>query len=511
MVTVCARCIRLVFGKSCGIITFVVCVCSLDHKIKHSVGRKCHAKEIVSYLKAQQLVFSVERMKIMNFCMENFIMKNYQSTKTVCFLQVEEVIRGKKLKCFHCKQNGATVGCSKAICRRTFHYPCGIKNHTLHQFFGTFPSYCALHKPQQKAIETPKEEFYCHICYLPLSEKDEKNCLYTSCCNHNWYHSACLQTYALSAGRYFFKCPLCNNSTDFISQVEFYGICVPEKDASWELEENAYQDLLYRPECGADNCYCADGRKYNGKSSWALLSCLCCGSVARHRCCANLKNSETAWKCEDCKVLEDKILKKKLNPQSSTEIVECSKQDSSNEKMPIFEIAQCSKQESSEEIPILEISLAVSRPSCSYASSNSVISTSTNNCNKVTNNAFLQSIEPQCEIKVTSVENFLKSKTEKTSNSESLKRKVKEELNINSKKTCLTGNILNQLKKDNPLNNQSLILPCNSVKTSNVAVQPKVIAKKRKTGKKFSGGCCSGNSHQCIKRMFGMECHNYRI
>ncbi|GBL90491.1 G2/M phase-specific E3 ubiquitin-protein ligase [Araneus ventricosus] len=50
----------------------------------------------------------------------------------------KEVLRGKKLACFHCKRKGATIGCCKAVCRRTFHFPCGIQNQTLHQFFGSF-------------------------------------------------------------------------------------------------------------------------------------------------------------------------------------------------------------------------------------------------------------------------------------------------------------------------------------------------------------------------------------
>ncbi|GFR26450.1 hypothetical protein TNCT_678442 [Trichonephila clavata] len=407
----------------------------------------------------------------------------------------KEVMRGKKLKCFHCKQSGATVGCCKSICRRTFHYPCGVKNHSLHQFFDKFSSYCELHRPRQKAIETPEEEFYCRICYLPLSEKDAKNCLYTSCCNHNWYHHACLQKYALSAGRYFFKCPLCNNSSDFLREVEFYGICIPEKDASWELEENAFQDLLYRPECGAKNCYCANGRKYNGKSSWVLLTCLCCGSVARHRHCANLKNNEATWKCEDCEVLEDQIQKKKSNPQSTAEIAECSKQESQTENTQILELA-----------------LAVSEPSCSYVSSNSAISSFKNNT-EVTENAVLrQSIASPCEIKVESAGNFIKkNETEKISSSKELKRKFKQELNSDCKKACLINNILNQIKRENSPDNPPIVLPFNSVKTNDLVLKPKIIIKKRKPGKKFAGECCSGSSRQCIKRMFGMECHNYRI
>ena len=53
------------------------------------------------------------------------------------------------------------------------------------------------------------------------------------------------------------------------------GIHIPEKDASWELEENAYQDLLQHYErCDVRRCRCKEGREYNAPDRYFWkLSC----------------------------------------------------------------------------------------------------------------------------------------------------------------------------------------------------------------------------------------------
>ncbi|KFM79563.1 G2/M phase-specific E3 ubiquitin-protein ligase, partial [Stegodyphus mimosarum] len=95
--------------------------------------------------------------------------------------------------------------------------------------------------------------------------------------------------------------------------MQVHGICIPEKDASWELETNAFGELLHRPECGAVTCHCIHGRKYSGKkySAWDLVSCSDCGSTARHKYCENLRGTESSWLCNECEVFEDEIKKKK--------------------------------------------------------------------------------------------------------------------------------------------------------------------------------------------------------
>ena len=46
-----------------------------------------------------------------------------------------ELKRGARLKCVYCKKKGATVGCAKQQCKKSYHLPCGIQNGSLQQFF----------------------------------------------------------------------------------------------------------------------------------------------------------------------------------------------------------------------------------------------------------------------------------------------------------------------------------------------------------------------------------------
>ena len=50
---------------------------------------------------------------------------------------------------------------------------------------------------------------------------------------------------ACTAG-YFFKCPLCNCKDGFEEEMKKFGVFVPEQDASWETEPSAYSGLLER-------------------------------------------------------------------------------------------------------------------------------------------------------------------------------------------------------------------------------------------------------------------------
>ena len=46
-----------------------------------------------------------------------------------------EIKRGSRLKCVYCKEKGATVGCARQQCKKSYHLPCGIENSSLQQFF----------------------------------------------------------------------------------------------------------------------------------------------------------------------------------------------------------------------------------------------------------------------------------------------------------------------------------------------------------------------------------------
>lgn len=57
------------------------------------------------------------------------------------------------------------------------------------------------------------------------------------------------------------------------------------RDAAWETEENAFRELMERPNrCNAENCICIDGRE-SDKPSNELIICETCGSSCIHKKC----------------------------------------------------------------------------------------------------------------------------------------------------------------------------------------------------------------------------------
>ncbi|XP_073702271.1 uncharacterized protein [Garra rufa] len=68
----------------------------------------------------------------------------------------EELRRGRRLPCHRCKKNGATAGCDVKRCKRSYHYPCAIKDHArIHE--DTFILFCKLHDPESKKTEGSAE------------------------------------------------------------------------------------------------------------------------------------------------------------------------------------------------------------------------------------------------------------------------------------------------------------------------------------------------------------------
>ncbi|XP_014478792.1 PREDICTED: uncharacterized protein LOC106746574 isoform X2 [Dinoponera quadriceps] len=220
----------------------------------------------------------------------------------------KELRRGKKLVCSYCKKIGATLGCCNVKCKRIFHYPCGLKAGSLHQFFGEFKSFCVNHRPRQKIDEYISNQInkicdlLCYICYDKANPKDLIGTLWAPCCKKDaWFHRKCVQQLALSAG-YFFKCPLCNNKKDFQNAMLQHGIFIPSQDASWELVPNAFEELLYRhDQCDATLCLCPKGRKHTSSNAkWELVLCRSCGSQGIHMACGKLKWANPLWECVEC-------------------------------------------------------------------------------------------------------------------------------------------------------------------------------------------------------------------
>src|SRR5207245_2755681 len=132
----------------------------------------------------------------------------------------KELRRGSLLKCSYCGKKGATVGCNVMACNKKFHMPCGLVNHSFHSFHhksGSFPSFCNIHRPNQKLFKVKlKRNENCSICREPVISKTNPTSLISPCCG-NAFHRLCLQKLSIHSGSYHFKCPVCNNKDIFIN------------------------------------------------------------------------------------------------------------------------------------------------------------------------------------------------------------------------------------------------------------------------------------------------------
>ncbi|OCT68723.1 G2/M phase-specific E3 ubiquitin-protein ligase [Xenopus laevis] len=220
----------------------------------------------------------------------------------VCDIK-KEVNRAKKLRCSLCKNRGASIGCEFPKCRRSYHYPCGVKKECIFQFTGSFRSYCWEHRPVQKIVSSQTDCSPCTICLENVNHVPSYHVLCCPCCKTSWFHRNCLQGQALSAGLFFFRCTVCNNKDIFQKEMLRMGIHIPERDASWELEENAFQELLIQYQhCDAKKCLCQGGREYSDpESKWEIIRCQCCGSSGTHRACSSIHKQDQSWECPDCR------------------------------------------------------------------------------------------------------------------------------------------------------------------------------------------------------------------
>ncbi|XP_051001705.1 G2/M phase-specific E3 ubiquitin-protein ligase isoform X1 [Acomys russatus] len=216
----------------------------------------------------------------------------------------KEVNRASKLKCTVCKKNGASIGCVVPQCKRSYHLPCGLQKECIFQFTGNFASFCWTHRPVQVITANKyRDSLPCTICLEFIEPVPTYNILQSPCCKNAWFHRDCLQVQAINAGVFFFRCTLCNNTDVFQKEMLRMGIHIPEKDASWELEENAYQELLQSHDrCDVRRCHCKKGRDYNEPNSkWEVKRCQSCGSSGTHLACSSLQSWEQNWECLECR------------------------------------------------------------------------------------------------------------------------------------------------------------------------------------------------------------------
>ncbi|KAM9294460.1 G2/M phase-specific E3 ubiquitin-protein ligase [Gastrophryne carolinensis] len=231
----------------------------------------------------------------------------------------KELNRARKLRCSVCKLAGASIGCVVPRCKRSYHYPCGQERQCIFQFMENYCSFCWDHLPVQNSLQKEmRDSSPCMICLENVPHIPSYHILRGPCCKGSWYHRDCLQYQALSAGLFFFRCTVCNNRDLFQKEMLRMGIHIPERDASWELEENAFEELLVRyRRCDAKACVCQFGREYDQpESKWEIVCCQSCGSSGTHICCSSLKQGNPTWECLDCRRLSC-TPEKQARPMSS--------------------------------------------------------------------------------------------------------------------------------------------------------------------------------------------------
>lgn len=232
--------------------------------------------------------------------------------------------------CKYCRKANANISCCKKTCRTFYHLKCGYKTNVLFQFKGTFMSFCQKH---YNFIENsrPKKDEICHICQEKLGGFSLVNTIKAPCCNNGWFHKWCLSEYATSAG-YFFKCPLCQDEDIFRDKIPFRGVFIPDKDAEWETEPNAFQDLLQRPDiCSSIECLCTKGRSYKNNGIYKLKFCVICGSSAVHkRCMKKGEKTKIKYQCIECQDFVSSTFPREKNkkgvPKTSQELMGLHKQ-----------------------------------------------------------------------------------------------------------------------------------------------------------------------------------------
>ncbi|XP_047543012.1 uncharacterized protein LOC125075333 [Vanessa atalanta] len=236
-----------------------------------------------------------------------------------------EIERSKKHKCSYCSREGATLGCSVSQCRKQFHLPCGREKQAVSLFYGNYKSFCKDHAPKQKIADTVMAkarvrmsihnklkrekrqnskkinkkikcetecqetvESVCVICYESVDGFPTNQTFWPPCCGRDaWFHRSCLERMALSAGVHYLKCPLCNDKDHFYKAVLDQGYYIPDRDAAWELEQNAFSDIYERAVvCSVEDCKCPMGREYDADSgAWDISLCLLCGGAGAHAHC----------------------------------------------------------------------------------------------------------------------------------------------------------------------------------------------------------------------------------
>ncbi|XP_021239442.1 PHD finger protein 7-like [Numida meleagris] len=240
------------------------------------------------------------------FCVvfANSLCQHAEDNRTSTFSTLDlirTVQQAEQTICFVCGQRGASITCAETGCNRSFHLPCASQGECVTQYFEEFRSFCWEHRPQQAVEAVPAQDTTCIICMDPVGDSRSFSTMVCPSCQSAWFHRACIQGQARSAGIYCFQCPLCRDRDRLIPGLLILGIRVPDRKPRWETN-SAYASLGVRHrQCDASDCHYPRGREEaEEEGPWELLLCSSCAAQGTHRCCSGLSQSTATWECNGC-------------------------------------------------------------------------------------------------------------------------------------------------------------------------------------------------------------------
>lgn len=232
----------------------------------------------------------------------------------------QEANAAKLRECDFCKEMGASVFCHK--CRIVFHVKCGLENRCITHFCDQYLSFCEKCAPmdsyRRQLQANPPKNVTCDICMQLIGVVKLPYVAYGDCCRKGFAHRTCMRRYALASG-YYLRCPWCRDKK-FHDTIKLQSVFVPDRDASWERQPNAYRDLHEKlMRCDEAKCICPKGRTYN-KNTWSIQTCTLCAATGRHFKCSvgilrfdNANSKQPDFKCSLCTEVENKLQSGRLN------------------------------------------------------------------------------------------------------------------------------------------------------------------------------------------------------
>ncbi|KAL7740500.1 hypothetical protein ACLKA6_007028 [Drosophila palustris] len=230
----------------------------------------------------------------------------------------QEATAAQKRKCCYCDEKGASIFCRK--CRKVFHLACGLEGRCVSHFTDEFSSYCDSCVPhddyQRHLLANPPKNVRCDICFRPIIKFMLSLVTYGDCCRQGFAHRTCMRQYAIASG-YYLRCLWCRGKS-FRDTIKLQSVFVPDRDATWERQKNAYSELhSKRMRCDQTECLCPKGRNYN-RGTWTIQLCTLCAATGTHLKCLvgamRLPRTAPEFKCVFC---TEVVLKLQGNQKSS--------------------------------------------------------------------------------------------------------------------------------------------------------------------------------------------------